>query len=147
MMLRLTLPALILAAGLGPAHAWQAGVEGALCTLDHSGAEAEVRLTYDPSLPEYTIAIRVAEPWPEAAVFAMRFDGPQGRMISTGRHSLSGDGLTLSVSDRGFGNVLDGLEFNEVALAASGETVIAIDLEGAAPEVAAFRACITAPSV
>jgi hypothetical protein len=43
--------------------------------------------------------------------------------------------------------VLDGLEFNEVALAASGETVIAIDLEGAAPEVAAFRACITAPSV
>jgi hypothetical protein len=147
MMLRLTLPALILAAGLGPAHAWQAGVEGALCTIDHSGAEAEVRLTYDPSLPEYTIAIRVAEPWPEAAVFAMRFDGPQGRMISTGRHSLSGDGLTLSVSDRGFGNVLDGLEFNEVALAASGETVIAIDLEGAAPEVAAFRACITAPSV
>jgi hypothetical protein len=147
MMLRLTLPALILAAGLGPAHSWQAGVEGALCTLDHSGAEAEVRLTYDPSLPEYTIAIRVAEPWPEAAVFAMRFDGPQGRMISTGRHSLSGDGLTLSVSDRGFGNVLDGLEFNEVALAASGETVIAIDLEGAAPEVAAFRACITAPSV
>jgi hypothetical protein len=88
---------------------------GRLCTLDHSGAEAEVRLTYDPSLPEYTIAIRVAEPWPEAAVFAMRFDGPQGNMISTGRHSLSGDGLTLSVSDRGFGNVLDGLEFNEVA--------------------------------
>jgi hypothetical protein len=54
-----------------------------LCTLDHSGAEAEVRLTYDPSLPEYTIAIRLAEPWPEATVFAMRFEGPQGNMIST----------------------------------------------------------------
>lgn len=143
-----SIPSLTLALTIfaAPALAWQAGIEGALCTLDHSGAEAEVRLTYDPSLPEYTIAIRAAEPWPEAAVFAMRFDGPQSGMISTARHVLSGDGLTLSVSDRGFGNVLDGLEFNEVALAATGETVIAIDLEGAAPEVAAFRACITAPS-
>jgi hypothetical protein len=71
-----------------------------------------VRLTYDPSLPEYTIAIRLSEPWPEAAVFAMRFEGPRGNMISTSRHVLSEDGLTLSVRDRGFGNVLDGLEFN-----------------------------------
>jgi hypothetical protein len=101
-----------------------------------------VRLTYDPSLPEYTIAIRLAEPWPEAAVFAMRFEGPRGNMISTSRHALSEDGRTLSVSDRGFGNVLNGLEFNVVALAAAGEMVVSIDLDGAAPEVAAFRACI-----
>jgi hypothetical protein len=50
------------------------------------------------------------------------------------------------VSDRGFGNVLDGLEFNQVALAATGDRVVSIDLDGAAPEVAAFRACITTPS-
>lgn len=130
----------------GPAQAWQAGLEDGLCTLDHSGEVAEVRLTYDPSLPEYTIAIRLAEPWPEAGVFAMRFDGPRANTISTTRHVLSGDGRTVSVSDRGFGNVLDGLEFNALALAATGERAVPIDLEGAAPEVAAFRACITMPT-
>jgi hypothetical protein len=62
-------------------------------------------------------------------------------MISTGRHVLSEDGRTLSVRDRGFGNVLNGLEFNVVALAATGDRVVSIDLDGAAPEVAAFRAC------
>jgi hypothetical protein len=129
----------------GPAQAWQAGLEDGLCTLDHTGAEAEVRLTYDPSLPEYTIAIRLAEPWPEAGIFAMRFEGPSANTISTTRHALSPDGRTLSVSDRGFGNVLDGLEFNAVALAATGERAVPIDLDGAAPEVAAFRACITLP--
>jgi hypothetical protein len=146
MIRRALLIALALLAGLAPAHAWQAGVEGRFCTLDHSGAEAEVRLTYDPTLPEYTIAIRLAEPWPEATVFAMRFEGPQANMISTARHVLSADRLTLSVSDRGFGNVLNGLEFNATALAATGDAVVAIDLAGAAPEVAAFRACITVPS-
>jgi hypothetical protein len=136
-----------LLAGAIPALAWRAGVDAGLCTLDHSGAEAEVRLTYDPSLPEYTIAIRLSEPWPEAAVFAMRFEGPRGNMISTSRHALSEDGRTLSVRDRGFGNVLNGLEFNVVALAAAGEMVVSIDLDGAAPEVAAFRACTASPSV
>jgi len=138
--------ALALFASLTPAFAWQAGVEDGLCTLDHSGAEAELRLTYDPTLPQYTIAIQVVEPWPDGSVFAMRFEGAQGNMISTGRHVLSADGRTLSVSDRGFGNVLNGLEFNRIALAATGERVVQINLDGAAPEVAAFRACITAPS-
>jgi hypothetical protein len=142
----LHLAPLALFASLSTAHGWEAGVDGGLCTLDHAGTDAEVRLTYDPSLPEYTIAIRVAEPWPEAPVFAMRFEGPRGNMISTARHVLSDEGLTLSVSDRGFGNVLDGLEFNQVALAATGDRVVSIDLDGAAPEVAEFRACITAPS-
>ena len=107
-----------------------------------------MRLTYDPSLPEYTIAIRLAAPWPEAGNLrhcASRGRGPQQRS-RTARHVLSSDGRTLSVSDRGFGNVLDGLEFNAMALAASGERAVPIDLEGAAPEVAAFRACITAPT-
>ena len=142
----LTLATFVLTAWLSPAFAWEAGIDGGLCTLDHAGDEADVRLTYDPVLPEYTIAIRAAEPWPEAGVFAMRFEGSQSNRISTGRHVLSDDGRTLSVSDRGFGNVLNGLEFNAIALAATGEAVVVIDLAGAAPEVAAFRACITAPS-
>lgn len=142
----LSLSAFVLVASLAPAHAWQAGLEGGLCTLDHSAAAAEVRLTYDPSLPEYTIAIRLTEPWPVAEVFAMRFEGPRANMISTGAHVLSDDGLTLSVRDRGFGNVLNGLEFNSFALAAAGDRVVWLNLAGAAPEVAAFRACIAAPT-
>lgn len=129
-----------------PAQAWEAGVEGRICTLEHSGAQGEVRLTYDPSLPRYTISIRRAEPWPEAAVFAMRFYGPRANMISTTRHVLSEGGRTLTVTDRGFGNVLDGLEFNAAALAVAGAANVAVSLEGAAPEVAAFRACATMPT-
>ena len=142
--LRLALPLLCAA---GPAWAWQAGVEGAICTLEHSGAEAQVRLTYDPAQPLYSIAIRRAAPWPEAAVFAIRFVGPRGLTISTGAHVLSDDGRTLTVTDRGFGNVLNGLEFNAAALAMAGDAVVALDLAGAAPEVAAFRACFPVPAV
>jgi hypothetical protein len=129
-----------------PAQAWVAGVDGPLCTLEHSGPSGEVRLTYDPSLPLYTIAIRGAEPWPDSAVFAMRFEGPRENTISTTRHVLSEGGRTLSVADVGFGNVLDGLEFNAVAVAFAGQAALAFDLAGAAPEVAAFRACTIAPS-
>lgn len=143
---RLAIFALALAVATAPAHAWDAGVEDGLCILDHAGTEATVRLTYDPTLPEYTIAIRLADPWPEAAIFAIRFEGPRGNMISTARHVLSEDRRTLSVRDRGFGNVLNGLEFNAVALALTGDRIVTIDLDGAAPEVAAFRACIVSPS-
>jgi hypothetical protein len=140
-----TLSALLLLPA--PALAWEAGVEGTLCTLDHADAGAEVRLTYDPALPEYTIAIRRAAPWPEAPVFAMEFVGPQGNRIATTRHVLSEDGRTLTVVDRGFGNVLDGLAFNTQAVASAGEVSVQIDLAGAAPEVEAFRACGRAPAV
>lgn len=129
-----------------PSLAWEAGIDGRLCTLEHSGEEAEVRLTYDPAIPEYSIAIRRAEPWPVAAVFAMRFEGERGNVIQTTRHVLSADGRTLSVTDRGFGNVLDGLEFNEIARGLAGSADVVIDLDGAAPEVSAFRSCILAPS-
>lgn len=106
-----------------------------------------MRLTYDPSGPLYSISIRLSGPWPDAAVFAMRFDGARANMISTTRHVLTEGGRTLTVTDRGFGNVLDGLEFNATALAIAGDTSVAFDLAGAGPEVAAFRACIAAPSV
>ncbi|MFW5655507.1 MAG: hypothetical protein ACOCYW_07660 [Roseicyclus sp.] len=141
------LPALLLCLLPSQSPAWEAGVEGRLCTLDHAGETAEVRLTYDSAGPEYTISISRAEPWPEAPVFAMEFVGLQARRIATTRHVLSQDRLTLTVIDRGFGNVLDGLAFNSQALAESGEASVLIDLTGAAPEVAAFRACGTTPAV
>jgi len=137
----------LLALLASPAHAWQAGTEGRLCTLTQSDPAADIRLTYDPSGPLYTITVTTPAPWPEAPVFGIRFDGPQPNTITTNRHERDGTGHSLTVTDRGFGNVLDGLEFNTTATAFSGQTALPIDLTGAAPEVQAFRACTVAPAV
>ncbi|MCP4819299.1 MAG: excinuclease ABC subunit B, partial [Shimia sp.] len=45
------------------------------------------------------------------------------------------------VADSGFSNVLDGLQFNAMALAGTQSQGEAIDLTGAAAEVAKFRDC------
>lgn len=129
------------------AFAWEAGVDGRLCTLTHTEDGADVRLTFDPSVPLYTIAVSGAEPWAVATEFSMRFDGPRPNTIRTNRHVVSPDLGTLSVADRGFGNVLDGLEFNTTATATSGAVTVRMSLDGAAPEVAAFRSCGQSPSV
>ena len=50
------------------------------------------------------------------------------------------------MTDRGFGNVLNGLEFNDTAIAIAGETRVPFSLAGAAPEIQAFRACTDAPT-
>lgn len=130
-----------------PAAAWEAGVDGPFCTLTHAEGDTAVRLTFDPSVPLYTIAITSSDPWPVATQFSMSFDGLQPNTIRTDRHVLSPDFNVLSVSDRGFGNVLDGLQFNATAIAASGGTTVRISLDGAAPEVEAFRSCGQTPSV
>ena len=128
-----------------PALAWEAK-SGQVCELTHAGAAASVRVTYDPAIPEYAIAITPDRPWSPGPVFAMRFDGPRGLTISTDRHQISGTGDTLTVTDRGFGNVLNGLEFNETATALLGDRSVAFALDGAAPAVRAFRACTTGTS-
>ncbi len=130
-----------------PTLAWEAGVDGNLCTLTHAEEGANVRLTYNPSVPLYTITVTAPEPWPVETRFGMAFYGAQPNTILTDRHVLSPDRLSLSVSDRGFGNVLDGLQFNEAATGFTGVAVVAMSLEGAAPEVEAFRACGQVPSV
>jgi hypothetical protein len=141
--MRMVLPALLLAT---PLHAWEA-VPGPVCTLTHEAPDAAVRLTYDPRVPEYAITItRRAAPWAEGDVFALRFDGPRSNMISTDRQVLSDGGMSLTVTDRGFGNVLDGLQFNDTATALIGEDAVSLSLDGAAPAVQAFRDCETAPS-
>ncbi|MGR3635119.1 MAG: hypothetical protein ACU0BK_04250 [Shimia sp.] len=127
-----------------PAAAWEATVD-TICTLTHETDTAHVHLTYDPTKPLYTLAItRKGAPWPDDPWFAMRFVGPNEITISTDKHVLSDNGQTLSVADSGFSNVLDGLQFNAMALAGTQSDGEAIDLEGAAPEVQAFRDCTSA---
>lgn len=123
-----------------PAMAWEFK-PGRVCELTYDGEAASVRLTYDPAAPEYSIAVTPAQPWTNGPVFAMRFDGPRGNMIRTNRHVLSDGGATVTVVDRGFGNVLNGLEFNTTATALLGDRAVSVPLDGAAPEVQAFRAC------
>lgn len=141
--MRVVLALLLLAS---PARAWEF-TPTPICTLTHDTGEAAVRVTYDPRIPEYAITLTLAEGgWPDAPVFAIRFDGARGLTISTTRHVLSG-GAALTVTDRGFGNVLDGLQYNDTATALLGERALPIPLDGAAGPVAEFRACTEALAV
>ena len=142
MRIGLALCSLLLAA---PALSWEARVEDGLCVLDHSAEDAELRVTYDPSQPLYTIALSRPQAWEPGPVFSIQFEGGRALSISTTRHRLDAEGRRLSVSDTGFGNVLDGLQFNDSAVAATGTDQIRVSLEDAEPAVAAFRSCTEAP--
>jgi hypothetical protein len=124
-----------------PAAAWEFSPDP-ICTLTHLTDEAEIAITYDASIPEYAllIALRTGE-WPDADAFQMIFEGAQDLAIGTSEHTLSLDGATLTVRDSGFGNVLDGLEFNALMWATAGEVFVTAPLTDAAPAVQAFRAC------
>lgn len=122
------------------APAWEF-TPGLPCRLSHATPQARVELTYDPTAPLYSITITRPVPWPDAPAFGLRFDGPRGLTIGTTRHRLSEGGRSLTVTDTGFGNVLDGLQYNHTATALSGETALSFPLAGAAGPVAAFRAC------
>lgn len=130
--------ALILFSLASPAAAWQFSPTP-ICTL----TDGTTTLTYDGAT--YTIAITRSEGWTPAPVFSIRFDGPNALQISTDRHQIKG--TTLTVSDRGFGNVLNGLQFNQTATATLGQTSQVIDLSGASGPTAQFRACKPSPSV
>ncbi len=123
-----------------PAQAWTF-TPGPICRLDHAEANLSVRLTYDPSAPLYTISITRPAPLPTAQTFAIRFDGPAPLQIATDRHAYSDDQRSLTVSDSGFGNVLNGLQFNVSMTALVGEEGLSFSLDGAAEPVAAFRTC------
>lgn len=138
---------LLLVALSVPASAWEFSATP-ICTLDHATEEAQVVVTFDPTIPEYAISLTLTDvAWPDAAAFGIRFEGARPNLIVTDRHLLTQEGRTLTVRDSGFGNVLDGLEFNDFAVALAGDAGVAISLDGAAEPVAAFRACIAAPSV
>jgi len=128
-----------------PASAWEFSPVP-VCTLSGGSDDLEVTVTYDPRRDEpYAIVLISPDPWPAAPVFALAFEGPRGIVISTSRHVLSGDGRSLTVTDRGFGNVLDGLEFNVVAAARLGPASRSVSLSGAAEPVQEFRDCTRAP--
>ncbi|MDJ0993111.1 MAG: hypothetical protein QNI90_06025 [Dinoroseobacter sp.] len=131
---------------ISPAHAWESDYEGRLCVLSHVEESAEVRLTYDPSGPLYSISLTTPTPWPMDEVFGITFNGPAALTISTNRQTLSNGDRTLTVTDTGFGNVLSGLEQNATAVAFTGDVALPFSLDGAAPEVAEFRACLSAPT-
>lgn len=138
--MRLTVLALVFAT---PAAAWETTV-GRVCTLAHDAPQASVRLTYDPAVPEYSITVTRTGDWRPEPVFSIAFQGPAGLTISTNRHQIQGP--SVSVTDSGFGNVLNGLEFNETATAILGSQAVSVSLAGAAEPVQAFRACTSAPT-
>lgn len=140
--------ATLLAATLAaPAQAWTF-TPGLPCVLSHETETTEIKLTYDPTKPLYTITLRRAQSFDPAQVFSMQFQGAMPIGISTDRHQLSGDGRSVTVTDSGFGNVLNGMQFNFAVTATLGTQRIDIPLIGAAEPVAAFRACeVAGPSV
>ncbi|MEM7473146.1 MAG: hypothetical protein AAF340_17490 [Pseudomonadota bacterium] len=133
---------LLIAALIWPLHAaaWTF-TPGLICRLSHATPVAEIELTYDPSGPLYSVTVSQANPLPQSRVFSMRFIGPAGRTISTDRHSFSDGGRAVTAQDRGFGNVLDGLQFNDMAEAILGDTILRFPLDGAAEPTEKFRKC------
>ncbi|MEM6609808.1 MAG: hypothetical protein AAF689_14665 [Pseudomonadota bacterium] len=128
-----------------PSAAWTVDVDGGICVLENSQDAADLRMTFDPSGPLYSIALTTSDPWDSGPIFSMDFRGPRGQIISTTRHILDQDDRRVRVEDTGFGNVLDGLEFNSTATANLGLVSVTLDLTGAAPAIQAFRDCTVSP--
>lgn len=126
-----------------PASAWEF-TPGAICVLTHGEKGAWMRLTYDPTGPLYSITVTRTAPWQVGATFSMRFDGAYPLTITTDQQKISTDGTALTVTDTGFGNVLDGLQFNRSATAILGTDAVIFSLAGAFDPVAAFRVCAEA---
>lgn len=135
--------AFALLASSGPVSGWEF-TPAPICTLSHTTPVARVIITYDPALPLYEIAITLAAAkWPAGDGFGIRFDGPRGLTIGTRDFVISPDGRRLSVTDQGFGNVLNGLEFNDRMIARIGDQRVTMPLDDAGPPTAQFRACPT----
>lgn len=133
---------LLLVLSSGSALAWDVTL-GPVCVLRHETPGLAVELTYDPAVPRYTITLTRPEGWPARRIFGLRFEGPRGNLITTDRQRIDGPGLT--VEDRGFGNVLDGMQANQRMVAVMGDgalvDIAAVPLDGAAPAVQLFRDC------
>ncbi|MEO1457704.1 MAG: excinuclease ABC subunit B [Pseudomonadota bacterium] len=111
-----------------------------LCTLSHQSDRTHLEITYDPGIPEYRMSLDLlAGQWTSSKTFGMTFRGGRTHTIRTDRHEI--DEKTLMVSDTGFGNVLDGLEFNAIAIAFTTSQSELVSLASAAPAVRKFRRC------
>ncbi len=124
-----------------PATAWEFSASP-ICTLTETQEAGEITVTYDPAITEYAVTVTLPNGrWSEAQTFGMAFANDRPISIQTDRHAISPDGRSLTVKDRGFGNVLDGLEFNARAYAILGDTTVGFDLDGIGPAITAFRNC------
>ena len=138
--------ALVLLLFATPAQAWDF-TPTPICTILNDTPTLQVRVTYDPGQAQpYAITLTRPDPWPVTETFGLRFEGPMAMTIGTSRHQLSPDGRTVTVTDTGFANVLDGLALNGFAAALAGDLLVPFDLTGARPAVEAFRACGEVPS-
>ena len=105
-----------------------------------------VVLTFDPAAEVYSITLTRADAiWPQSDTFRLRFDGPRPLIIGTDRHEYSNAERSLSVSDSGFGNVLDGIQFNTAMVALVGNDEISLPTVDASEAMQAFRDCPSAP--
>ena len=138
------LPLLLLLAS--PTAAWDFSASR-LCAVTHVSENLALEMTYDPSTALYTIGVQRPEAWTPAPIFGLAFKGARDLTIRTDRHAYSDAGRTVTVTDQDFGIVLDGLQFNETATAFLGDQAEQVSLDGAAPAIEAFRACIETPSV
>lgn len=126
-----------------PATAWDFA-ETNVCTVTHDASNVFVAVTFDPTTEIYELTLTLKnQTWGNGHAFRIVFDGQNPIVIGTDRQTLSEDQTQLRVSDRGFGNVLDGIQFNETMTASLEDQSIAISLTGAAGPMAAFRLCPT----
>ena len=124
-----------------PAAAWEFSATP-ICTLTDTSQAGEITVTYDPAITQYAVTVTLPDGrWADAPTFGMAFANDRPVSIQTDRHTMSADGRSITVTDRGFGNVLDGLEFNTRAYAILGDTTVGFDLDGIGPAITAFRNC------
>lgn len=123
-----------------PAVAWESG-SGRVCEIVHQSENALLRITFDPAIEEYSLAISLTRSWAAGPIFALRFEGLQSNTITTDQHRITDGGATVVVTDSGFGNVLDGVEFNTTVTAILGEQEVTVLLDGAAQSLREFRRC------
>ena len=143
---RIALPAFLSLWIGGAVSAWEF-TPGAPCVLTNSTPDVDITLTYDPTKPLYSISLKKTQPFPQAPVFGLQFSGALPLAIGTDRHIFSEGRTRVTVEDSGFGNVLNGLQFNDAMTALVGAELIAVSLAGAAGPTEAFRACESAPSL
>jgi len=127
-----------------PALAWDVRL-GSICVLEDQQTDVAVTLTHDPEGPLYSITITTPTPWPDGPVFAIAFLGDTPLRITTNQHVLSNDRRAITVVDRGFGNVLNGMEFNTTAVASLGGRDVSFDLQTVDDPMQPFRTCTPQP--
>ena len=116
--------------------------ETTACVITGETPETVVVVIHDYQAGRYTIAVsQTGRTWVPGPDLSIAFQGGRELVIGTDQHFLSDEGDVLMVSDRGFGNVLDGMQFNQRMTIKTGDHSVEVNLNGAAPAVAEFRDC------